>query len=570
MNLRWIGLWLACFCAVFVQGDSGGDFFKTSEFIHPGKPGPWVKATRGQVWPQPKLSRPNGNKYSLIHPEKFTFKLDTNSASCDLIQNAVNRFYLRTFPRRTEKTAQIFDADHPWFKALHQDPNFRGVLESVQIVMNTNKGCEKYPHLDMDEHYEVKIDAPDSPKTASIIAFNAWGILRGFETFSQLVYSAEEHGGLYQVNSVQVMDQPRFSHRGVMLDSSRHFLSKRVIFDNLDLMEMNKMNVFHWHISDDPAFPYESLRFPNMSLKGAYRPYTHVYSQEDIREIIEYARLRGIRVISEFDTPGHTQSWELGQPGLLTKCYRGSQPDGNFGPFDPTKDSLYDFLEVFFKEIGTVFPDKFMHLGGDEVDKMCWQSNPHVMEFVQKNLGGNLGKLESYYIQKLLPIIAKLPTKNGYIVWQEVFDNKDEVKNDTIIHVWKGGPRDWANKLQQITSTGLRALLSAPWYLNYINYGSDWTNYYNIEPLSFTGSEAQKKLFMGGEACIWGEFVSSVNLIPRLWPRASAVAERLWSPEHVRDVKVAASRLQEHECRMLQRGYPVEPANGPSFCDVAW
>jgi len=141
------------------------------------------------------------------------------------------------------------------------------------------------------------------------------------------------------------------------------------------------------------------------------------------------------------------------------------------------------------------------------------------------------------------------------------------VKNDTIIHVWKG---QWEWEMAKVTSSGLRAILSSPWYLNYINYGADWTKYYLADPMDFFGGAKQKELVLGGEACLWGEFVNSVNLIPRLWPRASAVAERLWSPASVRNTQEAKHRIQEMECRMIQRGYPVEPINGPGFCNVNW
>jgi len=273
-------------------------------------------------------------------------------------------------------------------------------------------------------------------------------------------------------------------------------------------------------------------------------------------------------VVSEFDTPGHTQSFEAGQPGLLTECYEAGNKTGNFGPFNPTKKRVYAFVQEFFEEVTQVFPDKYLHLGGDEVDFTCWRSNPEISEFMSKwNLTGDYHKLESIYIQKLLDIISSYPTKNGYIVWQEVFDNGVQVKNDTIIHVWKG---QWEWELSKVTGAGLRAILSSPWYLNYISYGSDWSKYYMVEPLDFYGEESQKDLVMGGEACMWTEFVNSVNLTPRMWPRASAVAERLWSEASVRDLHEAKSRIQEMECRMLQRGFPVEPINGPGFCDINW
>ena len=126
------------------------------------------------------------------------------------------------------------------------------------------------------------------------------------------------------------------------------------------------------HLTDDNSFPYESLTCPNISAKGAYHPKTHIYTQKDVADIIEYSRLRGIRVVPEFDTPGHTQSWEAGAPGVLTKCYSGASPNGLFGPLDATKEDLYPFLSKLFHEIGNVFPDKYIHLGGDEVNTECW------------------------------------------------------------------------------------------------------------------------------------------------------------------------------------------------------
>lgn len=153
------------------------------------------------------------------------------------------------------------------------------------------------------------------------------------------------------------------------------------------------------------------------------------------------------------------------------------------------------------------------------------------------------------------------------MVWQEVFDNKVKVRPDTIIQVWREeAPVSYWKELALITNAGFRALLSAPWYLNRINYGPDWEDFYMVDPLSFEGDPEQKALVIGGEACMWGEYVDSTNLVPRLWPRAGAVAERLWSNKLVTDLDFAFKRLAHFRCELLRRGVQAQPLS-VGYCE---
>ncbi|KAK7084870.1 hypothetical protein SK128_002484 [Halocaridina rubra] len=186
----------------------------------------------------------------------------------------------------------------------------------------------------------------------------------------------------------------------------------------------------------------------------------------------------------------------------------------------------------------------------------------------EKNITGDYNRLEGIYITKVLDIVSSLPTKNGYLVWQEVFDNGVAIKNDTIVHVWKDrqDPINFKRELAKVTAAGFNTLLSSCWYLNDIAYGDDWYRYYQCDPHDFNGTDTQKNLIIGGEACMWGRYVDGTNVIPRTWPRASTVAEKLWSAaERTNSTTEAAPRLEEHRCRLLDRGFEVEPF-GPSFC----
>ncbi|KAK5852384.1 hypothetical protein PBY51_023855 [Eleginops maclovinus] len=507
-----------------------------------------VQASKyGSLWPLPQKVQISEVSFKL---NGFSFKISdakesTAGPSCSLLQDAYRRYYEYMFGSFKRQEVR---------KSRRAGPS---ELTELQVwITSPESDCDSFPSVASDESYELTVGQP----YAVLKAPKVWGALHGLETFSQLVYGDEN--GAKSINSTTISDFPRFAHRGILLDSSRHFLPIKVLLANLETMAMNKFNVFHWHIVDDPSFPYLSRTFPQLSQQGAYHPYTHVYTPADVKMVIEFGRLRGIRVIPEFDTPGHTQSWGKGQKDLLTPCYSGSKPSGSFGPVNPILNTTYDFMSQFFKEISTVFPDAYIHLGGDEVDFSCWRSNPDIQKFMeQQGFGQDFTKLESFYIQRLLDIVAT--TQKGYMIWQEVFDNGVKLKADTVVHVWIGGGAN--EEMAKVTGEGYTTILSAPWYLDYISYAQDWQKYYKVEPLNFNGTDEQKKLVIGGEACLWGEYVDATNLTPRLWPRASAVAERLWSAKDVTDINDAFNRLSVHRCRMVERGIPAEPLFS-SYC----
>ncbi|OCT98647.1 hypothetical protein XELAEV_18010883mg [Xenopus laevis] len=467
----------------------------------------------GSLWPLPRTVILSADTFR-IPPSAFSIVHGSGSSvgtSCVMLQDAFRRYYDYMF-------------GYSKWKHVFEKPTDAGQLLQLQvIILSQDHECHHYPSVKSDESYELSV----GENVAILKAKQVWGALRGLETFSQLIY--EDSYGAFMINKTHIEDSPRFAHRGVLLDTSRHYLPLKTIFLNL----------------------------------GSYHPYTHVYTPIDVRLVIEYARMRGIRVVPEFDSPGHTDSWGKGQQNLLTPCFNKGQLSGTYGPVNPIINDTYSFMYKFFQEVSKVFPDQYIHLGGDEVDFSCWKSNPDVAKFMtDRGFGTDYCKLESYYIQQILGIVSSL--KKGYMVWQEVFDNNVKINPDTIVEVWK--EENCYEALYKVTAAGFPAIMAAPWYLDYISVGQDWQKYYKVEPLNFNGTAQQKQLVIGGEACLWGEFVDATNLTPRLWPRASAVAERLWSSQSVTSVGDAYNRLVKHRCRMLRRGIAAEPLY-VGYCD---
>ncbi|XP_041082725.1 beta-hexosaminidase subunit alpha-like isoform X2 [Polyodon spathula] len=428
------------------------------------------------VWPLPQNLTSSAERYSLS-PREFNFLYDKGSAvqpGCTILDTAFKRYFRIAFSGYSGGKPLTGNEKSG---CVSPGGSSCGSAPLRALVVNVQKGgCDGFPDLNSKEDYKLSI----ADGLGSLSAVSVWGALRGLETFSQLVYQDQEV--TYYINKTDVVDFPRFAHRGLLLDTSRHYLPVRSILETLDAMAYNKFNVFHWHIVDDPSFPYQSPTFPNLSSKGAFHPQTHIYTMTDIKRVIEHARLWGIRVIPEFDTPGHTESWGKGQPGLLTTCYKGSVPSGTFGPVNPMLNTSYQFMSKLFDEISSVFPDSYLHLGGDEVSFTCWKSNPDIQQFMKKmGFGTNYRKLESFYIENLVKIVTAL-NKNS-IVWQEVFDNAVKLSAFTVVEVWKGSC--YHCELHRVTKAGQRAVLASPWYLNLIGYGQDWTHYYTVDPLGF-------------------------------------------------------------------------------------
>lgn len=396
-----------------------------------------------------------------------------------------------------------------------------------QLEIESRAASKNPQQLGEDESYRLTVGSDKAELTAA----TTLGVMRGLQTFLQLIQVSPQG---FAVPAVTIEDKPRFPWRGLMIDSSRHFMPIDVIMRNLDAMAAVKLNVFHWHLSDNQGFRVESKRFPKLHEMGSDGLY---YTQDQIRDIIAYAHERGIRVVPEFDMPGHCTSWLVGYPDLASKPgpYSIGREFGVFDPaMDPTRESTYKFLDKFIGEMAKLFPDQFFHIGGDEVNGKAWEINPKIQDFMRSHGIKSNDELQAYFNQRVQKIVTKYgKTMEG---WDEIL--RPEVPKDIVIQSWRG-----QKSLADAALQGYRGILSSGYYLDLIQPAS---SHYAVDP--FTGptanlSAADKQKILGGEACMWSEYVSAENVDSRIWPRMAAIAERLWSPENVTDMNSMYARL---------------------------
>lgn len=440
------------------------------------------------------------------------FKVMMNDAADSRAGRAVNRFI-----RRLDNRTHLF-IDKSFIKDS-RNPAGPG------LVINYSRKGELKPGE--DESYTLTV----SGDMAQLSAVTDLGMMHGLETFLQLVQSDNQG---HFITGVTINDQPRFTWRGLMIDVSRHFSPIDIICRNIDGMAMVKMNVLHLHLSDDQGFRIESKVFPKLHKNGSNGEY---FTQQQIKDIISYAADRGIRVVPEFDMPGHVTSWFPGHPELAAAPgpYSIEKKFGVFDPsMDPTKKSTYKFLKKFLGEMCELFPDPYFHIGGDENNGKQWDSNSSIKQFKQRNDLKDNHALQNYFNQKVFSILQKQNKK--MIGWDEIL--QPGLPSGSVIQSWRG-----KEGIKAAASQGYDVILSNGYYIDLVQPA--WKHYMNDPaPRDLKLTAEEQKFILGGEATMWAELVTPETIDSRIWPRTAAIAERLWSPVEVSNIPDMYRRLE--------------------------
>uniref|UniRef100_A0A182SF49 beta-N-acetylhexosaminidase n=1 Tax=Anopheles maculatus TaxID=74869 RepID=A0A182SF49_9DIPT len=525
----------------------------------------------GLLWPQPTGELQVGNDLAHIDPDQVWFEWSGNFHQLfSLWETNRDRF------RKQLKTRAQGNALKAGGKAVRIKLN----VDDDSLALNYKT----------DESYKLLVQAGTNGElSATITAKTFFGARHGLETLSQFVLYDNIRNELQMVAAANVSDSPAYPHRGLALDTSRNYIDLASLRRTIDGMAMVKLNVFHWHITDSQSFPLVIKSRPTLHTYGAYSR-RNVYTAEDVRQLVQYALERGIRVIPELDAPAHVgEGWEkLG----VTACFN-YQPWENYcveppcGQLDPTQDAVYDILEDVYREMNAMFnrSDVF-HMGGDEVSIRCWNATASIQRWMNGQEWGlqevDFMKLWNYFQTEALNRLDKtLPDddrQRPIIMWTSKLTESPYLeqyldKNRYIIQVWTTGND---SKVSNLLEKGYRLIMSnydalyldcgfAGWVTDGSNWCAPyigWQKVYNNDLMAIGGPYAQQ--ILGGEAALWTEQSDSHTLDNRLWPRLSAHAERVWSNPRS-GWQMAESRMLLHRERLIMEGITANSIQ-PKWC----
>ncbi|XP_011315002.1 chitooligosaccharidolytic beta-N-acetylglucosaminidase isoform X2 [Fopius arisanus] len=517
----------------------------------------------GALWPLPTGPFSIGNNYLLTHPDKITFDLTRIPPGVDsLINEVINIF-------RTNVESSCGD-------------NCDAVDSSVIVHVNVESG-----NLELGwntyENYILRIITEDEEVHVHINATSVYGARHALETLSQLIapiIKSSDKRGLVIIDEANIDDKPIFKHRGVMIDTGRNYLPVSAILRTIDGLAATKMNVLHWHATDSQSFPLQIKSRPLMSWYGAYSP-KMIYTPEDMGRIRNYAKYRGVRVILEMDSPAHAATgWEWGETqglGKLAVCVE-QQPWRNFciqppcGQLNPVNPHVFEVLRDVYKDFFSILGnDTVLHIGGDEVWLPCWNSTQEIVDAMQaRGLGRTTEdflKLWGEFHNEQLELISKLKERSdSVIVWSSGLTEPNVIeqyldKNRFIIQTWLPAA---STVPEELLKRGYKLIISTKdaWYLDHGFWGI--TKYHSWRDV-YENRIPRKEAVLGGEVCMWGEYVNQGGLDARIWPRAAAAGERLWTDSTTLKTIDVEPRFQAHRDRLENRNVKVD-AISPAWC----
>ncbi|XP_070499454.1 probable beta-hexosaminidase fdl [Chironomus tepperi] len=553
-----------------------------------------------KIWPEPTKSYIgiSANSFSL---NDIKFKIRTPFKNVEsLLESAFSIFLeevktiVQSFNGKvdelnnkgTSSTAKSQNSkEHSTTDRSYHSSHRRHNLTNVNIFLHVLKTSDIHLTFNTDECYNLTLINEHQTIDVRISANSFFGARNGLATLQQLIWYDDEDELLKIIGSANIADCPKFNYRGVMLDTSRHYFSVDAIKRTLVAMSHSKLNRFHWHITDSQSFPFVSKHYPELAEYGAYSP-NEIYTHENVRDLANFAQVRGIQIIPEIDAPAHAgNGWQWGvEKGLgeLSLCinqqpwmsYCGETPCGQI---NPRNNNTYKILQSLYGELLELTgPTDYFHLGGDEVNLECWAQY------------FNDTDLRSLWCDFMLQAHHRLTLANGGHpiktagVWSSALTNMPCLSNKNFaVQVWGGS--QWSENYQLIDS-GFDLIFSHvdAWYLD-CGFGSwrptgdgacspyrTWQTVYKHKPWqTMRLNKQQAKQILGGEACLWTEQVDESTLDSRLWPRSSALAERLWrDPQDELDFaipKETFNRFSIFRNRLVQLGIKAEPIF-PRYC----
>jgi len=376
-------------------------------------------------------------------------------------------------------------------------------------------------------HEAYRLDV--TPKAVTISAADERGLFWGVQTFRQLL--PLQHEVPPAIPALSIEDAPRYAWRGVMLDTARHFYPVDFIKQQIDLMSYYKFDVFHWHLTDDQGWRIQIKRYPRLTSVGAWRTEADgsrdggFYTQDQIRDLVEYARERNVMVVPEIEMPGHTSAAIAAYPELSCSGKPITVPTtwGVFRDVDCVgKDATFAFLQNVLDEVIALFPSPYLHIGGDEVPEGVWDDCASCQQLARaRGLQGEQG-LHGYFVDRIQQYLAgKGKTMVG---WDEILEG--QLDPGAIVEVWRG-----PDEAKKALANGNRIIVASPFYLDTPIDRMTLQDLYRTDPFDNPLFAKYPGKVLGGEAPLWSERATPLNGSARLYPRLLAIAEHLWSPD---------------------------------------